>query len=237
MATTKPKFKSATAKQGPNGKPSKARTIGKTKAAPSARPKTSKKVQPSRQLDHTPATTGISSRFQTWSDNLKGFTDPLANISIALTKASLKKSAQGTSLLKAADILRQAREKLGMTAHEVGQAINLRSPELLEQAETGKATLPVEVMLRLAAVLGRKDPASFFLKLIRSHNQELWKMMEAIGVDRLLEHAGREREFVNIFRRCDAARKLTDQEFAVVLAFIAAAFDMAMAFRSGDGAA
>ena len=48
--------------------------------------------------------------------------------------------------------------------------------------------------------------------------------------------AGREREFANIYRGSDLARRLTDDEFAAMLAFVRAAFELALAFR-GSGAA
>ncbi len=174
---------------------------------------------------------GITSRLMSWSDSLIGFAGPLTNMSLALTKASLKSPAKGAALKKAAVMLLKARESLGMTAQDVAQAIKLKNPELLEQAETGKATLPFEVILRLAAVLGRNDPISFFLKLFRSYYPGLWNKLEAIGVGKLVEHAGREREFVNIYRRSDAARGLSDAEFAALLTFVGAAFNMALALK------
>jgi transcriptional regulator with XRE-family HTH domain len=169
-----------------------------------------------------------------WSDNLISFATPLTNISLALSKASLKSPAKGAALKKAAVMLLKARESLGMTAQDVAQAINLKNPELLLQAETGRTMLPFEVILRLAAVLGRNDPVSFFLKLFRTYYPGLWNKLEAIGVGKLVEHAGREREFVNIYRRSDSARGLSDDEFAAVLSFVDAAFSMALAFRRGE---
>jgi hypothetical protein len=43
---------------------------------------------------------------------------------------------------------------------------------------------------------------------------------------------GREREIVNIYRANDAARRLSDEDFAAILDFTRKAFDMALAFRS-----
>jgi hypothetical protein len=45
--------------------------------------------------------------------------------------------------------------------------------------------------------------------------------------------AGREREFANLYRASDAARRLTDGEFAELLTFMQAAFSMALAFHAG----
>ncbi len=55
-----------------------------------------------------------------------------------------------------------------------------------------------------------------------------------IGVGKLVEHVGREREFVNIYRSSDAARSLSDEEFAQVLTFVESAFEMALAFKLGE---
>ena len=85
-------------------------------------------------------------------------------------------------------------------------------------------------------MLGRNDPLSFALKLTRAYNPGLWEKMEAIGVGRLVEHVGREREFVNIYRGSDSARKLTDAEFAAVLKLVGAAFELALIFQKGKDA-
>jgi hypothetical protein len=82
-------------------------------------------------------------------------------------------------------------------------------------------------------VLGRNDPISFVMRFTRSYNPEVWKTLEALGIGRFAVQAGREREFANIYRASDAARRLSDEEYAAVLAFTKAAFDLAMAFRAG----
>ena len=210
-------------------KPAAARPM--RKAASSAPSKAGKAFKTSPPAGKRSASSGITGRLMSWSDSLISFAGPLTNMSLALTKASLKSPAKGAALKKAAVMLLKARESLGMTARDVAQAINLKNPELLEQAETGKTTLPFEVILRLAAVLGRNDPISFFLKLFRSYYPGLWNKLEAIGVGKLVEHAGREREFVNIYRRSDAARGLSDAEFAALLTFVGAAFNMALALK------
>ena len=66
------------------------------------------------------------------------------------------------------------------------------------------------------------------MNLTRSYNPELWKALEDLGVGRLVAHAGREREFVNVYRASDEARRLSDAQFARVLAFVAAAFELAL---------
>ena len=80
-------------------------------------------------------------------------------------------------------------------------------------------------------MLGRNDPIAFVMKLTRSTNPDLWRSLEGLGVGRLLVQSAREREFANIYRMDDAARALSDEEFAEILTFTRAAFEMAMAFR------
>jgi hypothetical protein len=102
-----------------------------------------------------------------WADNVLGVAGSASELSLNLAKAGAKGPRQQQAIEKAGSILRQAREAAGMTMHELGQAIDLADPELLDQAEHGKAALPFEVILRLASVLGRRDPATFAMKLAR----------------------------------------------------------------------
>jgi transcriptional regulator with XRE-family HTH domain len=127
--------------------------------------------------------------------------------------------------------LRRLREAAGLTITEVGAAINLKDPSLIEAWEAGRLAVPFEIILRLAAVLGRNDPIAFVMKLTRSTNPDLWRSLEGLGVGKLLVQSAREREFANIYRGDDAARALNDEEFAEILTFTRAAFEMAMAFR------
>ena len=78
------------------------------------------------------------------------------------------------------------------SSREVGEAIDLNDPDLLEVAEHGRIALPFEIILRLAAILGRKDPIGFVVRLTRSSNPELWKTMEALGVGKLVVQSARE---------------------------------------------
>jgi len=60
---------------------------------------------------------------------------------------------------------------------------------------------------------------------------------QAGKLGRLALQAGREREFANLYRGSDAARRLSDEDFAEVLKFTQAAFELALAFRTRkDGA-
>jgi transcriptional regulator with XRE-family HTH domain len=133
--------------------------------------------------------------------------------------------------------LKRLRTAAGLTVTEVGVAINLKDPSLIEAWENGRIAVPFEIILRLAAVLGRNDPIGFVMKFTRASNPDLWRALDYLGVGKLLIQSAREREFANIYRSDDEARKLTDKEFAEVLTFTRAAFEMALAFRGRSGAA
>lgn len=136
--------------------------------------------------------------------------------------------------VKTGAALRRMRKAAGLTITEVGAAINLRDPSLIEAWEKGRIAVPFELILRLAAVLGRNDPIGFVMKFTRRSNPDLWRSLEGLGVGKLLIQSAREREFANIYRGDDEARKLTDKEFAAMLTFTRAAFEMAMAFRERE---
>jgi transcriptional regulator with XRE-family HTH domain len=174
---------------------------------------------------------GVAKQVRAWSDSVLGIAGVAADVSIGAARAMLVKPEQRAALEKAGHVLRGMREAAGLSLKEVGEAINLKDPTLLDLVEDGKVALPFEVILRLASVLGRNDPISFVMRFTRSYNPEVWKTLEGLGIGRFAVQAGREREFANIYRGSDAARKLSDEEFAAVLAFTRAAFDLAMTFR------
>jgi hypothetical protein len=139
--------------------------------------------------------------------------------------------ASTKTLIKAGRFLRDMREKAGIPLVDLGKAIDLKDPSLLELAEDGKMALPFEVILRLASVLARNDPVPFVMNLTKAYSPTLWTILETLGIGRLVEHAGREHEFISIYRARDEARTLTDEEFQRVRKFVETAFDMALEFN------
>ena len=162
-----------------------------------------------------------------------GVAGAAADVTLGAAKLMLPKPSQRAALERSGAVLRRLREKAGLSLDEVGNAIDLKDPALLELVENGKVALPFEIILRLASVLGRNDPISFVMRFTRSYNPDAWRTLESLGVGRLAVQAGREREFANIYRANDAARRLSDDEFAEVLKFMQAAFSMALALRAG----
>ncbi len=179
----------------------------------------------------TEAVVRLAKEVRRWTDTVLGMAGSATEFSLNLAQAGARGPRQQAAIAAAGSMLKQAREAAGMTTREVGKAIDINDISLLEQAEVGKVALPFEVILRLAAVLGRHDPVTFAMRLARSYNPALWKGLEDLGIGRIAVQAGRERELTNIYRSNDAARQLSDDDFAAVLAFVKTAFDAAVQFR------
>ena len=149
-------------------------------------------------------------------------------------KAMLLKPDQADVLEKAGKTFRELREVAGVTLEELAQEVNLKDKGLLEAVENGTATLSFELIVRLASVLARHDPVPVALKLIRCYYPDLGAMLDDWGVGRWILHFEREREFINIYRRHDAVRQLSDEGFNKVLEFTKSAFEMALHFVANE---
>ncbi|HTN48523.1 MAG TPA: helix-turn-helix transcriptional regulator [Burkholderiaceae bacterium] len=199
-----------------------------------SKPTRSTKEKPAQHNGAQPVM-ALARQVRSWAGTALGLAGSAADMSLALAKSSVSPRRRG-AIEKAGVLLKQMRETAGLTAQELGHAIDLRDASMLEQAESGRVVLPFEIILRLAAVLGRRDPVAFVMNLTRSYYPELWKALEDLGVGRLVAHAGREREFVNIYRASDEARRLNDEQFARVLAFVGAAFELALSLVRAERA-
>jgi len=174
----------------------------------------------------------IARDLRSWTDFVLGIANTAADLSFQVAASRLSKPAHKAAVEKAGSLFRDLREGAGLTLADLGRAINLKDVTLLEQVEGGKVGLPFEIILRLAGVLGRNDPIPVVMKLTRSYNPKLWATLESLGLGRLAVQAGREREFANIYRGSDAARQLSDAEFAAALTFVRASFEAALVFRA-----
>lgn len=177
----------------------------------------------------------LAQQVRSWTDSVLGIAGAAAGVTMGAAKMMLPKPGQRRTLERTGALLRRMREAAGLSLGEVGAAINLGDPALLDLVENGKVALPFEIILRLASVLGRNDPISFVMRFTRSYNPDVWKTLESLGIGRLALQAGREREFANLYRASDAARRLSDEQFAEVLKFTKAAFEMALAFAARKG--
>ncbi|MCB1630884.1 MAG: helix-turn-helix transcriptional regulator [Pseudomonadales bacterium] len=133
-------------------------------------------------------------------------------------------------MARAGESLRDIRKVAGMTATEISAALNLRDKNAWEAIESGREVISFELILRLASLVARNDPLPFVLKYTRTYHPRLWEILHELKIDRLPLQFERERNFINIYRRHDAARTLSDANFDHVLQFTRQAFDLAMQF-------
>lgn len=124
--------------------------------------------------------------------------------------------------------VREMRELAGLTVDELAEAMNLEDNTVLEAVEKGTATLSFELILRLASVVARHDPVPFVMRTARTYSPSIWRILDNWGIGRIPLTIEREREFINIMRRHDAMRKISDEGFQHVLSITTASFDMAL---------
>ena len=172
-----------------------------------------------------------------WADTVLSVAGSATDLGLTLAQGRVRGPAQKAAVAKAGRQLRQWREAAGLTLEELSTAVGLGDAKLISQAEGGLASLPFDLVLRLAGVLGRRDPVPVAMALTRQYNPELWKTLEGLGIGRLAVHGTREREMVNIYRGSDAARELDDARFATVLAFTRQAFESALLLTAPTAAA
>ena len=150
--------------------------------------------------------------------------------SLRVGRALINSQDQLRAMLTTGQSLKDIREVAGLTLSEMSEALNLRDKSVLEAIENGTTTLSFELILRLAALIARNDPIPFIMRTTRNYNPEVWQLLNDWGVARLPLQFEREREFINIFRRHDDARTLSDEGFQKVLEFTRHSFEMSLHF-------
>jgi transcriptional regulator with XRE-family HTH domain len=165
-----------------------------------------------------------------WADGVLTTAGASAKMA-SLVSPMINHPATSSSLKRAGELLHDVRETAGLSVQDLGAAIDLKDATLLEHFEAGKVALPFDVILRIAAVLGRNDPIPFVMRLLRESNPRLARTLEDLGIGKLVAHVGREREFVNLYRGKDELRTLSNQEFAALLKVVDSALGMALATR------
>ncbi|MFB2765262.1 helix-turn-helix domain-containing protein [Marinobacter shengliensis] len=170
-------------------------------------------------------------------DRIVGFTGSALRLGARATDTSLRvgralvnSQDQLRTMLAAGQSLKDIREVAGLTLSEMSEALNLKDKSLLEAIENGTSTLSFELILRLAALIARNDPIPFIMRTTRNYNPEVWQILNDWGIGRIPLQFEREREFINIFRRHDDARNLSDEGFRKVLEFTRHSFEMSMHF-------
>lgn len=129
-------------------------------------------------------------------------------------------------------LLRDLRETAGLTRDELSEALEGADSSVLKAVENGTATLSFDLVLRLAALLARNDPLPFIIRFVRTYNPNMEKVMEGVGAAGLSRQIERERRFVNILRKRDDARELSDAQFERILGFADSAVELALDFAA-----
>ncbi len=117
------------------------------------------------------------------------------------------------AMADAGHFLRDARETAGMSLVDLAESLGLSDRGMLENIESGATIMPLELMLRSAALLARHDPIPFLIKFMRTYNPALEKALEQWGVLALPRQYERERRFVNLVRQHDVLRRMSDREY------------------------
>ena len=178
----------------------------------------------------------LARQLQSLTASVLSMAGTATDLGVTLAKSRLTKPQHKAAVDRAGSLLQDLRQTAGLTAQDLGKALGLSDSSELDRIESGKIAMPFELILRAASVMGRKDPITFIMQLTRAYNPELWKTLESLGIGKLVVQGAREREFANLYRAHDAARALSDAEFALVLKFVNAGFEMALDFM-GKGAA
>ena len=166
-----------------------------------------------------------ASQMKSVADQVMGWAGTAAEMAVGAAKPLINDPASRKAVEAAGSFLRDARETAGLSADELAKAVKLDDLNVLAMAESGKIALPFEVILRIASLLSRNDPLPFAMNLTRGFAPGVWAAFEQLGIGRLVVHAGREHEFINIYRSRDAVRNLTDGEFAQLIGFVSSAVD------------
>lgn len=208
------------------------------KKAAGARPKTAQKPRPAPTEEALKRPPPEEPQLSSLLGSLTGLTADLTNSALRIanltretaTRAIRRTPEQLRTMANAGESLRDAREVAGLTLGELSEALNLRDKSILEAIEDGREAMSIELILRLASLVARNDPLPFILKYTRVYYPRLWEILSDLKLDQLPLQFERERKFINIYRRHDAARQLSEEGFDKVLNFTQQAFDLSMHF-------
>ena len=150
------------------------------------------------------------------------------SVPVRLGKSFITDADKLKMMKETGSYLQDVRKVAGLTISDLNDALDLEDKSLLEAVENGTAALSFELILRSAALLARHDPVPFVMRMTRIYNPTVWSILDNWGMGRLPLQYERERQFVNLYRQHDTARKLSDESFAQIMQFTQSAFEMAL---------
>jgi len=220
---------SSASSNAPKTKTAKRAAAAKVSEKSSKRPKIAPK-RPKRTPEQPPEPP-LSSLF----GSLSGLTLDITNSAFRMardtaSKAIRRSPEQLRMMAVAGESLKDMREVAGLTLGELSDALNVKDKSVLEAIEDGREAMSIELILRLASLVARNDPLPFVLKYTRAYYPRLWEILKDLNLDQLPLQFERERQFINIYRRHDSARQLSEKNFDKVISFTQQAFDLAITF-------
>lgn len=161
---------------------------------------------------------------------LTGSAIPLIYSDNWLTEFYLKTADphRARAMREAGEFLKDARQVAGLSVSELSQALGLKDAELLDKVEGGNAMLPFDIVLRMASLVARHDPIPFILKFLRTYNPGLEKRLDSSGVSKVPRHFERERRLINIYRKHDVLRDMSDEVFERMVNYQERSLDLAL---------
>lgn len=174
----------------------------------------------------------LAGRFRNWAEGMLSNAGTVARLAQTLSEARQRKPTEPAALEQAGKLLRAMREAVGISAKAAALAAKLRDPDLVEHAEGGKVALPFDAILRLASVLGDKDPMGAAGKLLRAYYPDAWKSLDMLRMGGFIMPGARERAVLDMYRKNKAARELSDDDFNDVVELTRTVFERLVDFRS-----
>lgn len=132
------------------------------------------------------------------------------------------------AMADAGRFLRDARETAGMSLRELTDALGVKDTDLLEDIESGERIMPLELAFRAASLIARHDPIPFLVKFMRTYNPTLGDTLEQWGIMVLPVQFERERRWINLYRKHDILRGLSDDEYDRLVEYVDSATSLVL---------
>ncbi len=124
------------------------------------------------------------------------------------------------AMAEAGHFLHDARETAGLSLKELSESLGLSDDTLLEEVESGRRIIPIEVLFRMASLVARHDPIPFLIQFMRTYNPAWGATMEQWGMLAVPLQYERERRWLNLYRQHDTLRDLDDKEYSRLLDYV-----------------
>jgi transcriptional regulator with XRE-family HTH domain len=141
------------------------------------------------------------------------------------------------AMADAGHFLRDARETAGLSLKELSETLELSDDSLLDDVESGRRIMPIEIIFRSASLIARHDPIPFLIKFMRTYNPSLGATLEQWGMMALPVQFERERRWINIYRQHDSLRALGDDEYDRLISYVDSATSLVLDVMHNEKAA